>query len=325
MREAEIVIIGTGAWGTALAMIYATQGRRTVLVARDAARADRLRTARINPRLPGFTLPATLDIAADPPQAAITLLCPPFQHLRETLSRLPPGDGTIVLCCKGVERGTALLGPEIIARSGIDHPVALLTGPNFAHEIAACQPAAAVLAMAAAPERHRLIAALATPQFRLYGSADLIGAALGGAAKNVIALAAGAVIGAGLGENARAALVTRGLAEIARLAVALGGSAETIAGLAGLGDLILTATGNASRNYRAGLALGRGQPAPTPTQATDDSVVEGIETAPALLARARSVGCTMPITEAVTTLLAGQTSLATSIEHLMRRHLRDEG
>ncbi|MCU4159628.1 NAD(P)-dependent glycerol-3-phosphate dehydrogenase [Acidiphilium sp. AL] len=316
----DIAVIGTGAWGTALAVLYAGLGRRTVLVARDAARAEFLLRTRTNPRLPGVLLPESLMIGDVPPDAAITLLCPPFQHLRETLARLPQGDTPLVLCSKGVERKTGRLGPEITAESAPHRASALLTGPNFAHEIAAGLPAASVLATEDAALRRTLIEALATPKIRLYGSADIIGAALGGAAKNVIAIAAGTVIGAGLGENARAALITRGLAEIARLAMAIGGAAETVAGLAGLGDLILTATGGASRNYRAGLALGRGARAIDP----DAGVIEGIATAPALLARARDAGCDMPVTGAVCDLLSGRATLADSMARLLRRDLKDE-
>jgi glycerol-3-phosphate dehydrogenase (NAD(P)+) len=316
----DIAIIGTGAWGTALAITYARAGFAVTLVARNAAQAARLAQTGENPHLPGIALPTSLHFTDAVTPAKVLLLCPPFQNLGATLARVPRGNATIVLCCKGVDRATLRFGPEIAAVHHPTAPIALLTGPNFAHEIAAGQPAAAVVAMIDPQARHELITQLATPRFRLYGSADLIGAALGGAAKNVIAIAAGAVIGAGLGENARAALVTRGLAEIARLAIALGGSAETIAGLAGLGDLILTATGPASRNLRAGLALGRGEP-PDPTA----GIIEGIETAPALLARARSVGCDMPVTEVVVELLAGTLGLGDAIERLMRRGLRDEG
>ncbi|MDD2860913.1 MAG: NAD(P)H-dependent glycerol-3-phosphate dehydrogenase [Acidiphilium sp.] len=324
MTPPTLAVIGTGAWGTALAITYARAGHHVTLVARTAAQADHLARTRDNPHLPGIALPPALRVTAEIPPAPILLLCPPFQHLGTTLARIPPGNATLVLCCKGVDRATLRFGPEIAAAA---HPaahaaaqIALLTGPNFAHEIAAGHPAAGVLAMADPHARHALIAQLATPRFRLYGSPDLIGAALGGAAKNVIAIAAGAVIGAGLGENARAALVTRGLAEIARLAVALGGSAETIAGLAGLGDLILTATGQSSRNFRAGLALGHGQ---RPDPAT--GIIEGLDTAPALLARAHTAGCDMPVTATVVELLAGTIGLNDAIERLMRRGLRDEG
>ena len=315
----EFAVIGAGAWGTALASLYAAQGRRVALVARDSTKAAALATTRTTPRLPGLRLPDSLAVTARPPEAPVTLLAVPFQHLRETLGRLPQGNGTLVLCAKGVERESGALGPEIAAEMEPRRPCAVLTGPNFAHEIAIGLPAAAVLAMTDDGARRDLVQHLATPRLRVYGSADPIGAALGGAAKNVIAIAAGAVIGAGPGENARAALITRGLAEIARLTEALGGAAETISGLAGLGDLILTATGSASRNYRAGLAFGQGK-----RPDTEAGVIEGIATAPALLARARATGCEMPVTEAITDLLAGRITLEASMNRLLRRALRDE-
>ncbi len=318
-QHPEFVVIGAGAWGAALATLYAAQGRRVTLVARDTAKAASLAATRTTPHLPNLRLPDNLAIAERPPEAPVTLLAVPFQHLRETLGRLPQGNGTLVLCAKGVERETGALGPEIAAEMEPRRPCAVLTGPNFAHEIAAGLPAATVLAMTDVASRRDLVQRLATPRLRVYGSADPIGAALGGAAKNVIAIAAGAVIGAGLGENARAALITRGLAEIARLTEAIGGAAETISGLAGLGDLILTATGGASRNYRAGLALGRGErPAP------EGGVIEGLATAPALLARARSAGCEMPVTEAVADLIGGRSTLEASMRRLLGRALRDE-
>lgn len=315
----EIVVIGAGAWGTALADIHAAQGRRVVLVARDAKKAEALARTRTSPQLPGITLHEGLDFAAMPPEAPVSLIAVPFQHVRESLGRLMPGTGTIVLCAKGVERETGMLGPEIVAEMEPRRPCAVLTGPNFAHEIAAGLPAAAVLAMRDPEARRDLVRLLATPRLRVYGSADPIGAALGGAAKNVIAIASGAVIGAGLGENARAALITRGLAEIARLSEALGGDPETVSGLAGLGDLILTATGGASRNYRAGLALGRGD-APDPAA----GVIEGLATAPALLFRARSAGCEMPVTETVVDLIAGRITPEAGMRRLLSRALRDE-
>jgi glycerol-3-phosphate dehydrogenase (NAD(P)+) len=316
----EIAVIGTGAWGTALAALLAGAGHRTVLVARSAQRAADLAANRRNARLPDAALPGALGVAATVPDAGLFLLCPPFQHLRATLARLPAGDAPIVLCCKGVETGSCLLAPEIAAECVPGRPCAVLTGPNFAHEIAAGLPAAAVLASHDSALVRQAIHLLSTPRFRLYGSADPLGAALGGAAKNVIAIAAGVVTGAGLGENARAALITRGLAEIARLSTALGGAPETASGLAGLGDLILTATGGASRNFRAGLALGRGG---TPPSDPHGPVVEGVATAPALLARARAAGCEMPVSEAVTDLLAGRIGLAAAMDRLLRRRLRE--
>jgi len=202
-------------------------------------------------------------------------------------------------------------------------PAAMLTGPNFAAEVAAGLPAAAVLAMPDAAARAALMEALHTSTLRLYGSADIIGAALGGAAKNVIAIAAGVVLGAGFGENARAALITRGLAEIARLAAALGGKSETIAGLSGLGDLLLTCTGTSSRNFSLGLALGQGQNLEH-ILAARTAVTEGVATAPALLARAQAAGVEMPITEAVTNLLSGGKNIPETMAILMGRALKDE-
>jgi glycerol-3-phosphate dehydrogenase (NAD(P)+) len=246
-----------------------------------------------------------------------------MQHLRATLTALPQTAAPLILCCKGLEAATLLLPHELTAQLHPHSPIAILTGPNFATEIAAGLPAAAVLATPEANLRSDLMSILQTPSLRLYGSADVTGAALGGAAKNVIAIAAGVVMGAGLGENARAALITRGLAEIARLATALGGKAETIAGLSGLGDLLLTCTGPASRNYSLGLALGQNIPLPE-ILAARNAVTEGITTAPALLARATAAQTDMPITAAVTSLLAGETNIPQTAAALMGRALKDE-
>jgi glycerol-3-phosphate dehydrogenase (NAD(P)+) len=315
----KIAVIGAGAWGTALAILFARAGKDVTLWARDAARGAEMRATRRTPRLPGAILPENLTITHDMPEGTqILLLAVPMQHLRAILPQLPPGP-PVLLCCKGLERDTLLLPPELVT----NRPVAMLTGPNFAHEIAANLPAAAVLAMEDAAARAALMAALHTSTLRLYGSADVIGAALGGAAKNVVAIAAGVVIGAGLGENARAALITRGLAEIARLATALGGKSETISGLSGLGDLLLTCTGLSSRNFSLGLALGQGQSlAQILRQRT--AVTEGVATAPALLARAAAAGADMPITAAVTALLDGTKNIPETMAALMGRALKDE-
>ncbi len=314
----RIAVIGAGAWGTALAVLFAKAGKNVTLWARSPDKAAQMRATRENPRLPGARLPENLAITHQIPAADILLLAVPMQHLRAILPALPPGP-PLLLCCKGLERETLLLPPEMVA----SRPAAMLTGPNFAHEIAAGLPAAAVLAMPDAATRAELIAALRTSTLRLYGSPDALGAALGGAAKNVIAIAAGAVIGAGLGENARAALITRGLAEIARLADAIGGRAETISGLSGLGDLLLTCTGPSSRNFSLGYALGQGQILGS-ILAARESVTEGVATAPALLARATAAGVDMPITEAVTALLSGARNIPQTMASLMSRDLRDE-
>jgi glycerol-3-phosphate dehydrogenase (NAD(P)+) len=322
-EDFEIGIIGAGAWGTALAVLNARAGKRTALWARNPDRVAELTASRENARLPGISLPDSLALTSIFPNAATLLITVPMQHLRATLTGLPPGGAPLVLCCKGLEAETLLLPPEVAAATHPGRPAAILTGPNFAHEIAAGLPAAAVLATPDAELRARLMDALRTDTLRLYGSADITGAALAGAAKNVVAIAAGVVMGAGLGENARAALITRGIAEIGRLAVALGGRAETIAGLSGIGDLLLTCTGNTSRNYSLGYDLGKGEALATILQ-TRTSVTEGVATAPALLARATDAGVEMPITGAVAALLAEATDVRQAIVAIMGRSLKDE-
>jgi glycerol-3-phosphate dehydrogenase (NAD(P)+) len=324
MSEAfDIGIIGAGGWGTALAVLFANAGKNTALWARDTQATTRLRTARENPRLPGVRLPENLAVIETFPAAKILLLAVPMQHARATLAALPPQNSPLVLCCKGLEAGTLLLPPELLAELHPEMPAAMLTGPNFAHEIAANLPAATVLAAENAELRAKLISALHTRTLRLYGSPDITGAALGGAAKNVIAIAAGVVMGAGLGENARAALITRGIVEIARLAAALGGRPETVSGLSGMGDLLLTCTGTSSRNFSLGFELGKGQSLPA-ILANRTSVTEGVSTAPALLARAQRSGVEMPITQVVTALLAGDMTVSDTVSSLMSRALRDE-
>jgi glycerol-3-phosphate dehydrogenase (NAD(P)+) len=316
MTARKVCIVGAGAWGTALALQAHRAGSEVLLWARDPARADSLSRTRENARLPGFSLPPPIRVTADPHAIAgdLLVLAVPVQHLAAS----PCGTGPIVIAAKGLEQNTLRLPLEIFA-----DPAAVLTGPNFAHEIAAGLPAAAVVAADDPSLRQLVIQSLGSRTFRLYGSADPIGAQLGGAAKNVVAIAAGAVIGAGLGENARAALVTRGLAEIGRLAVALGGRMETIAGLSGLGDLLLTCTGPASRNYSLGLALGRGESLAA-ILAQRSTITEGVTTAPALVARAARAGLEMPLCAAVAALLAGEKSLSQAMHDLLARPRRDE-
>jgi glycerol-3-phosphate dehydrogenase (NAD(P)+) len=314
----KIAVIGAGAWGTALAVLLSHAGRKVTLWARDPARATAIATSRRSPHLPDVPLPSSILVTHEMPAADLLLLAVPMQYLRTVLPLLP-GTAPVVLCCKGLEAGSLLLPPEMVT----DRPVAVLTGPNFAHEVAAGLPAASVLATPDAELRGRLIEALRTPTLRLYASPDITGAALGGAAKNVIAIAAGIVSGAGLGENARAALITRGLAEIARLAAALGGKPETIAGLSGMGDLLLTCTGASSRNFSLGVALGQRERLQD-ILARRAGVTEGVATAPALLARGAKAGVEMPLTEAVTKLLGGEMNVAAAMAALMGRALKDE-
>ena len=318
----KVAVIGAGAWGTALAIQAARAGNGVHLWARDASRAAAIQSSRENPRLPGFQLPPAITVSHDMPHHAdVWLLVVPTQHLGAVIGQLPPGVDKIVVCAKGVETGTLRLPLEILAARRPDTDAAVLTGPNFAHEIAAGLPAAAVVAAADPALREAIARLLGTATFRLYGNEDPIGAQLGGAAKNVIAIAAGAVIGAGLGENARAALITRGLAELGRLAVALGGRMETVMGLSGLGDLLLTCTGPSSRNFSLGLALGQGQTL-AEILAGRSTVTEGVTTAPALLARA--AGEELPICGAVAELLAGRLTLRQAIQALLARPRRDE-
>ena len=318
----DLAILGTGAWGTALALQATRAGRRVTLWGRDPQRVAAIARDRQNPRVPGIELPEAVRLTAALPAAPLVLLAVPTQHLRAVLQHLAPG-AALVACAKGLEAATLLLPLEIVAELHPGSKAAVLTGPNFAAEIAAGLPAAAVLASADAALRDEVAGLLGTPSFRLYGNDDPAGAQVGGAAKNVIAIAAGAVLGAGLGENARAALMTRGLAEIGRLAVALGGRAETVAGLSGLGDLLLTCTSGQSRNFAFGLALGRGA-SPAEALAAARGVVEGVATAPPLLARAAAAGLELPICHAVADLLAGRITLAGAIGRLLSRPRRDE-
>jgi glycerol-3-phosphate dehydrogenase (NAD(P)+) len=314
--------VGAGAWGVALAIQAVRGGHDVALVARNAASASAMKTNRESHRLPGLRLPQRLQVRDDIPRDTDLLLwVVPTQHLRSSLGRLPPPQRPIVVCAKGVETGTHLLPLEVVSDVLPARPLAVLTGPNFAHEVAQGLPAAAVVASVDAELRDKVRAMLGTPTFRLYGNDDPIGAQLGGAAKNVIAIAAGAVIGAGLGENARAALVTRGLSELCRLAIALGGRAETVMGLSGLGDLLLTCTGTSSRNFTLGYELGRGKRLLS-ILANRSSVTEGVASAAALVARAGEVE--LPICRAVADLLAEAITLSQAVARLLSRPQRDE-
>jgi glycerol-3-phosphate dehydrogenase (NAD(P)+) len=324
----HIAIIGAGAWGTALAIQAHRAGQRAMLWARDPARAALIEQSRANERLlPGVIVPEGISVTADAGQAlegaALILLVVPAQALRPVLQSLPPLPAPVLICAKGVEAGSLMLPLEILADTHPAVAAGVLSGPNFAHEIARGLPAAAVVASHDAGLRALGVARLGSAGFRLYGGDDPAGAEIGGAAKNVIAIAAGAVMGAGLGENARAALITRGLAEIARLAIALGGRADTVAGLSGLGDLLLTATGPGSRNTSLGMALGRGENL-TEILAARQGVTEGVATAPALVARAASLGVDLPICAAVADLVCGRVTVQEAVALLLARPQRDE-
>lgn len=319
----EVAVIGAGAWGIALAVQAARAGARVRLWVHSPAHAAALLERRESYRLPGVRLPDAVAVEQKlPSRADAILLVVPVQAMRAVVAALPGTDAPLVTCSKGVEATTLRLPLEILAEyRPAAAPLAVLSGPNFAHEVARGLPAAAVIASDDAGVREHVAALLGTPSFRLYGSGDPVGAQLGGAAKNVIAIAAGVVSGLGLGENARAALITRGLAELGRLAATMGARAETVMGLSGLGDLLLTCTGASSRNFSLGVALGQGQSLAA-ILASRDTVAEGVATAPALIARAPEAD--LPICRAVARLLAGELAVRDAVEALLARPRRDE-
>ena len=296
----KIVIAGSGAFGTALAAVATLAGQAdVVLLCRSAALADELSAKRINSRsLPGIALPETIAFTADPSvlgDAGTVLFAMPSQHQRQAADDLKtflaPGAG-IICCAKGIEKQTGRLLTDLLEEELPDHPVSVLSGPGFAADIARGLPTAMVVASGAAEEAARIARLISGSTFRLYASTDRTGVQLGGALKNVLAIACGMVEGAGLGESARAALIARGLAEMSRLAVAMGGSADTIRGLSGLGDLVLTGTSRQSRNLRFGIHVGlTGQ-----TGLPGGELVEGAHTASIAARLARQHNIEMPIT-----------------------------
>jgi glycerol-3-phosphate dehydrogenase (NAD(P)+) len=325
-----IGVVGAGAWGTALAQVAARAGREVVLWAREPEVVESIRGHRENSLfLPGVELDGSIKVSGHIEALATSdmiLAVPPAQHVRTTLTALAPHARPrlpVVLCAKGIEQGSLKLMTEVLAEVMPDAEPAVLSGPSFAGEVARGLPTAVTLACADESCADRLARALATPLFRPYLSADLIGAEAGGAVKNVLAIACGVVEGRGLGRSAHAALITRGFAELTRLAVALGAQAETLAGLCGLGDLVLTCSSPQSRNMSVGLALGRGQSLP---QALSGklSVAEGVASAPAVRALGRRLGVETPICEAVASVLADEIDIDTAIGGLLSRPLRAE-
>ncbi len=323
-----LAVLGAGAWGTAFAAVLAGR-HRVSLWARDAAQAKSIAAARRNQRyLPDIALPDALQIDSDLDRvlanAALLVAATPVAGLRELLARLKGGTVPFIWLCKGFERDSAALPHEIVAAAGIRAPSGALSGPSFALEVARGLPCALTLASADAAFASSTAAQLHGGRLRVYHSDDVVGVEIGGAVKNVLAIAVGICDGLGLGQNARAALVTRGLAELARLGVALGGRAETVMGLTGAGDLILTATGDLSRNRRVGLELARGKPLQAIVTELGH-VAEGVSSAHATLARARNCGVEMPITAAVDAVLAGRLTPAQAVELLLARDPKAEG
>ena len=325
----RIAVVGAGAWGTALAAVAATGPARVILWAREPDVVESIASARENRRfLPGIPLPPSIEPVDELARAASAdalLLVAPAQHVRSMLgqlARLVKRGTPIVLCAKGIETGTGLLLTEVLAELCPAAEPGILSGPSFARDVAKGMPTAVTIA---ARERvaARLMATMGHGHFRPYLSEDVVGVALGGAAKNVYAIASGMVEGAGLGESARAATISRGFAELLRLGAVLGARPETLMGLSGLGDLVLTATSPSSRNYALGVALGKGAKLPD-ILGGGHPLAEGVATAPALVARARRHDVELPIAEAVSDVLAENLDVRRAAERLLSRPLKPE-
>ena len=330
----HITLIGAGAWGTAMALAAArhTGGHAVTLHARDAAHAAALLTQRQNARyLPGIDLPGSLQISSAPWASLLMssrdcnlwVIATPMAGLRDALTAMSEVSAPVAWLCKGLESGTGWMPHEVQAQVAPHLMAGALSGPSFALEVARQQPTALVAASAHASVRDALVQAFHGPALRVYANNDIVGVEVGGAVKNVLAIATGLCDGLGLGLNARAALITRGLAEMTRLGQALGAQSDTFMGLSGLGDLVLTATGDLSRNRKVGLLLAQGQ---TLDQAVTSlgHVAEGVYSARTVLQRARAVGVDMPITDAVVALLDRRLSAREAVQALMGRDPKGE-
>jgi glycerol-3-phosphate dehydrogenase (NAD(P)+) len=321
----NVAVIGAGAWGTALAAVAARAGRDVILYARDAAAAAAMTTSRENPRLPGVPLEQRIAVTGDLGLAAradIVLLVVPAQHLREAAAALAVHlrpNTPVIACAKGIERGTHHFMTEVIAQAAPRAVPAILSGPSFAGDVARGLPTAVTLATAEEALASALVHALGSATFRPYHSTDVRGVEIGGAAKNVLAIAAGIVAGKQLGASALAALTTRGFSELLRLGRACGARAETISGLSGLGDLILSCSSSQSRNFSLGAALGRGE---APLRG---KLAEGEFTAPVLIELAASKNVDMPVAGAVAAILSGDVTIDQAIENLLTRPFKAEG
>ncbi len=327
--QPRIVIFGAGAFGTALGAVLARAGRPITLIGRDEDVAAQINSARESPRLPGIALPAGLvaTTALDAlGEADIAVMGVPTQMLRGALGEIAPAlapRAKLVLLCKGIERTTGRLPHQVAGVCTAGHDIALLSGPGFAGEIAAGLPTAMALGAADAASGDELAAALSVENFRLYATTDMTGVAIGGALKNVLAIACGIVEGRKLGESARAALIARGLAELSRFALAQGAKPQTLSGLSGLGDLVLTATSRQSRNLRFGIALGQGGVAAN-GMSGGMPLAEGAWTAPVAARLARETGIDMPLTQAVAALVEGKAGVDDVISGLLARPLKRE-
>jgi len=322
-----IGIVGAGAFGTAVAQVLSAGQEKLLLWSFEKAVAEEISTKHENSKyLPGHKLRdavvATTELS-DMAECDMLVLVTPAQNLRETLKAIPASEAQLILCCKGIEADTAMLMSEVAAQLRPDNPIAVLSGPTFADEIARGLPTALTLACQDKAQWDELHPIISKPNFRPYFSDDIIGAEIGGAVKNVLAIGCGVVDGARLGNNARAALISRGFAEMLRYGLARGAKAETLNGLCGLGDLVLTCSSSQSRNYSLGKGLGEGQPAAA-LMSDKSNITEGAFTAPVLRADARDRGIEMPIVDAVCDLIEGQVTAAEVVPRLMGRPLRQE-
>ncbi len=319
-------VIGAGAWGTALAQLLAADGQAVTLWALETEVVDAINGGQENPLyLPGIKLAPSIRATgamADLGDCDMVLVVSPAQHLRDVVRQAPAGV-PLVLCSKGIEAGSGLLMGEVARAVQPTSPIAVLSGPTFAHEVAKGLPTAITLACDDAVLGAQLAARIARPAFRPYLSDDVTGAEIGGAVKNVLAIACGVADGAGLGLNARAALISRGFAEMTRFGLARGARAETLAGLSGLGDLVLTCSSTNARNCALGKGRGEGRSA-AERLSNRRTVAEGAFTAPVLRDAARAAGVEMPVVEAVCALLADAAPLGTVIDALLARPLRPE-
>jgi glycerol-3-phosphate dehydrogenase (NAD(P)+) len=323
----SVGIVGGGAWGTALATVMAQLHDNILLWAREPEVVAGINNFHENPMfLPDLLLSpkilATSDLG-DMAECGALLIVTPAQHVRTTLSALPDTNAPLLLCAKGIEAGTRLLMSDIAAGDRPGNPIAILSGPTFAHEVAAGKPTAITLATTDRVMGSVLMRLIATPAFRPYWTDDVVGAEIGGAVKNVLAIGCGVVDGAGLGLNARAALIARGFAEMQRYGLARGGRVETLAGLSGLGDLVLTCSSENSRNFSLGRGLGQGRLAPE-MLADRKTVAEGAFTAPVLLQSATALDIEMPIVAAVCALLDGSATVNEVVAALLSRPLKAE-
>lgn len=329
MTEREkIVVIGAGAFGTAIAVVVALENRHDVtLLGRDAALMADLREDGVHDAaLPGISLPDSLHYSAEPDvlnDAGIVLFAMPSQAQANAARHYGPylaNDALVVTCAKGIDRSSGQLLTDVLEHELPHHPVCVLSGPGFAADIAKGLPTAMAVAAADTAVAERLAQTISGCTFRLYASTDRIGVQLGGALKNVLAIAGGIVEGAGLGDSARAALISRGLAEMSRLVVAMGGQVDTVRGLSGLGDLVLTATSHQSRNLRFGILMGQGgEPG-----AFHGGLVEGAYAASVASRLADGLGIEMPVTDAVAAIIDGRLDIKTAIQQLMTRPITTE-